>query len=420
MTAPGGGNVPHVAVVGGGIVGLCSAFWLKRAGLGVTVVHASPVDDTTACGSAGALAVADILPITGPGVWAKVPGWLLDPLGPLHIRMRYLPRLAPWMLRFLAAGTPPRIRATAEATARLLGTAEADYATLLSETGMEHLLVRQGALWVYRSEESRAATAADWDVRRSFGTRFEAINRGDIEDIEPALGPAAHCAYHLPDWQHFLDPRALLSGLADHLKARGVRFARANVERLEETDSHVNAVATSRGERIACDHAVIAAGAWSSRLTRRLGDPVPLESERGYNTTLPNAGVEMKIFVDFADDHFVISPMSIGLRIGGAVEFAGLAAPPNYDRCDAFIKLAKRYLPTLNTEGGTRWMGNRPSTPDGLPVISRASRLDNVYYAFGHGHLGLTGGAATGRIIAALLEGRDPGLDMTPFRVQRF
>jgi len=409
-----------IAIVGGGVIGLSTAFWLKKQGLDVTVVHADAFDDTTAGGSAGALAVADILPITGPGVWAKVPGWLLDPTGPLYIRWGYLPRLLPWLFRFLASGTPGGIRATAEGMAALLRTAEADYDTMLADAGLSQLLVNRGSLWIYRSDESRDASAASWELRRGLGIEFEPVDRAGIEKIEPALGPAAHCAYHLPGWRHFLDPREMLSGLADHLRVRGVRFVRGRVAGTEAEGGRVVAIRTDIGGRIECEAAVVAAGAWSARLTKGLGDRVPLESERGYNTTLPATGLKIRTFLDFVDDNFVITPMSMGLRVGGAVEFAGLEAEPNYARCEALVKLARRYLPDLDVSGGTRWMGNRPSTPDSLPVIGRASRLDNVYYAFGHGHLGLTGGAATGRIVAAMIADQDPGLDMTPYRVERF
>ena len=145
-----------------------------------------------------------------------------------------------------------------------------------------------------------------------------------------------------------------------------------------------------------------------------------LESERGYNTTLPDPGIQLRAEVIFAERKFVATPLAPGLRIGGAAEFAGLEAPPNYARCDALLSLAARYLPGLRADGGTQWMGHRPTTPDSLPVIGRSPRRRDVFYAFGHGHTGLTLGPTTGRLIAGLVAGRPSPLDLAPFAIERF
>ena len=174
------------------------------------------------------------------------------------------------------------------------------------------------------------------------------------------------------------------------------------------------------GERLAFDHLIVAAGAWSGRLARSVGDRAVIESERGYNATLPSPGVHLSREVIFAERQFVATPLAIGLRIGGAAEFAGLEAKPNWRRSDALLTLARRYLPGLETGGAQRWMGQRPTTPDSLPVISRSPKHPNVIYAFGHGHLGLTLGATTGRLVADLVASRTPPLDLSPFSIARF
>lgn len=405
----------RVTVIGGGIVGLGCAHHLRKAGHAVTLIDRDPQGDRASHGNAGAVAVAEILPLPAPGVARKVPGYLLDPLGPLAIRLRYLPRLWPYLSRFLAASRPAAYRAGAEAMAALLSTALADHRALVDEIGLSDQLKMTPGLFVYRSEAGRERDAADWALREELGLPATALARRDIEDLEPALGPEARCGYLTDDWAHYGDPKALCEGLRGHLRTAGVEIVKGEV-------IHVDAAAavTRDGSRHDFDHVVIAAGAWSHGLTADLGDWVPLETERGYNTTLPVPGVAVRHMTTFAEDHFVMTPMAMGLRIGGAVEFAGLAAPPNYNRSKALLRLAARYLPGLATEGGTEWMGHRPSTPDSLPVIGRATRFANVHYAFGHGHLGLTGGVTTGRIIAELVGGRDPGLDLTPFRVSRF
>ncbi|MDD9877214.1 MAG: FAD-binding oxidoreductase [Magnetovibrio sp.] len=407
-------------VVGAGIVGLCCAFHLNRAGLRVTVVDRDPDGDRTSFGNAGAIAQPEIMPLAEPGIIWKVPRHLFDPLGPLSIRLGYLPRLVPYMLRFLGAANERRFAAGAEAMARLLATAFDDHATVLQATGLGHLLSRDGHLWVYRSEAALAAAAGEWALRERLGFRCEKLDRGGIEACEPGLGPAARAAMRTEDWGVYADPKALVLGLMAHLRERGVEFRKAAVGGVSMADGGAGSLVAEDGARIDFETLVIAAGAWSHRLSGQLGDRFPLETERGYNTTLPDPGVRLKSMVTFAEDHFVATPMAMGLRIGGAVEFAGLDAPPNHARARALLKLASQYLPGLCTDGGAEWMGHRPSTPDSLPVIGRSPAHANVFYAFGHGHLGLTGSATTGRLIAALVRGEDPDVDLAPFRIGRF
>jgi D-amino-acid dehydrogenase len=408
------------AVIGAGIVGLSCAYHLNRAGHEVVLVDRDPEGDRTSFGNAGAVAVAEILPLPSPGIAKKVPGFLFDPLGPLSIRPGYVPWLVPYLRHFLAASRPARFRAGTRAMAALLASAMDDHEALLQTIGASSALNRKGGLFVYRSEQGRARDEAGWQLRREVGLHAEPLDRRQVEEFEPALGPEAACGYVTNDWAHYDDPKALCVGLLAHLHRAGVEVVAAEIAGIDFEAGRPAALVPGQGDRIAFDDVVIAAGAWSHRLSRQLGDPFPLETERGYNTTLPDPGVAVTTMTTFAEDQFVMTPMAMGLRIGGAVEFAGLDAAPDFKRSKALLKLARRYLPGLNTEGGTEWMGHRPSTPDSLPVIGRSPGHANVIYAFGHGHLGLTGSATTGRIVAELAAGRDPGLDLAPFRVSRF
>jgi D-amino-acid dehydrogenase len=401
-------------VVGGGIVGLSCAFFLRRAGYDVTVLDRDPDGDRASLGNAGAIAQPEVMPIAAPGIVWKVPRYLLDPLGPLSIRMSYMWRLWPYLSRFLRAANKRQYAASAASMGSLLATAFDDHGTIHQESGLGHLLNKDGHLWVYRSPAVRDASP-DWQIRERQGLACTFLDRDGLVAAEPALGPMATCAVRTDDWATYVDPKAYVVGLMAHLRERGVAFKACHVASLDG-----DAVTGTGGQRYPFDHLVIAAGAWSHRLSVQLGDWCPLETERGYNTTLPNPGVSLNRMVTFAEDHFVATPMSTGLRIGGAVEFAGLEAPPNFARSKALLQLAAQYLPDLNVGGGNEWMGHRPSTPDSLPVIGRASRHSNILYAFGHGHLGLTGSATTGRLIAALLQGEEAGLDLTPFRIGRF
>ena len=401
-------------VIGAGIVGLSCAFFLRRTGHDVTILDRDPNGDRASLGNAGAIAQPEVMPIAAPGIVSKLPRYLLDPLGPLYIQLGYSWRLWPYLSRFLRAANNRQYAAGAESMGSLLATAFDDHGTIHQETGLGHLLNKDGHLWVYRSPAVRDALP-DWKIRERQGLACTFLNRDELVSEEPALGPMAACAVRTNDWATYVDPKAYVMGLMTHLREQGVAFQDCNVETLDG-----DTVTGTDGRRYPFEYLVIAAGAWSHRLTEQLGDWCPLETERGYNTTIPSPGISLNRMLTFAEDHFVATPMSMGLRIGGAVEFAGLKTPPNYNRSKALLKLAAKYLPELNVDGGTEWMGHRPSTPDSLPVIDRASRYSNIFYAFGHGHLGLTGSATTGRLIASLVRGEEVGLDLTPFRIGRF
>jgi D-amino-acid dehydrogenase len=414
------GEDQKTLVIGAGIVGLACAYFLNAQGRSVRIIHDAPLDSTASCGNAGAIAMAEIIPVAGPGALLNVPKWLIDPLGPLSIRASYAPKLWPWFWRFVKAGNSANRRALTQAMAGLLKTALDDHQTVLGAANLTYLLKKEGSLFIYRNEHTRLADQEIWAMRRNFGVEFKAIDRAGVLEYEPALGPLAACGYRVENWAHYCDPRELVLKLADYLKTQGVAFKYGQVSRTLNENNKSVGVQLASGEIVPCNQLVVAAGAWSAQISNQLGDYVPLETERGYNTTLTDTRVKVRSFVTFSQDQFVMTPMQMGLRIGGTVELAGLEAPPNYDRARALVRLAKNYLPNLNARGGTEWMGHRPSTPDSIPVISPSQSYKNVYYAFGHGHLGLTGSMTTGRLIAELVSGKTPNIDLAPFHVGRF
>ncbi len=413
-------NGQKVLIAGGGIVGLCCAYHLTKLGYKVTVVDRDSGYDGASYGNAGAIAAAEVLPFAGPGLLLKVPRWLFDPVGPLSIRWTHLHHLLPWLYLFLRSGTRIRSEAGARALASLLVSAIDDHQHILQQAGLTDLLQSKGALYVYRSKRGQEAEESGWNLRNRLGVRFTKLDRAALQEYEPDLGPLANGGYYVESFAHYSDPRALVVGLLEMVERMGVRLIADTVKELDQVGTRVTRVRTNKGAIFETDNLIIAAGAWSSALSKRLGEPFPLESERGYNTTISNPGVDISNYVAFVEDHFVMSPLSVGLRIGGAVELAGLKPPPNYDRCRALVKLGQRYVPNLKIENGRQWMGHRPSTPDSLPVISRSVFVKNAFYAFGHGHLGLTLSATTGRILADLVSGGSHGLDLTPFRIDRF
>ena len=410
----------HAVVIGAGVIGINVALALRRRGLAVTVLDPREPGQATSSGNAGCIAVAEITPVSMPGLVWQVPRMLLDPLGPLAIRWRYLPQLAPWLWRFWRAGSPTRVEAATCALGALVGRAWIDWDDVIADAGIADLFVRNGALFVYESARGWNAAQPGWTLRRRYGVRTESVDAPEIRQLEPALSPRFARGYFIPDWGHVTDPHRVVVRLADHLRARGGAIRQATVRDIGFTDGSPSAVTLADGTALAFDRLVLCAGAWSRDLARRLGHAVPLDTERGYNTTLPRPGIALSRPVCPAESNFVITPTGGGVRVGGAVELAGLDAPPNFARAKALLALGRQALPDLNTDGGTEWMGCRPSMPDSLPVIGLAPRHGHVAFAFGHGHLGLTEAATTGRLVADLLTGTPPPIALDPFRIDRF
>jgi glycine/D-amino acid oxidase-like deaminating enzyme len=410
----------RVAVIGAGIVGMSTARYLQRDGCAVTVLDPLAPGRSTSFGNAGGIAVTEVVPVSTPGIARRVPGMLLDPLGPLTIRWSYLPQLAPWLWRFWRAGRRDRVEAISKALASLLATVYDDYEPLLAEAGIKDILHRRGCISLYQSETALAHDALEWKLKRARGITVERLGPEELRQMEPDLAPIFAAGMYMPDWSHVADPYRVVAGIAETFVREGGTVEQTRVADFELGPEGPRALRTEGGARVEFDQVVIAAGAWSHKLARKLGSKVPLETERGYHTTLPDPGVRLSRMIHSAEGGFVLTPMEMGLRLAGTVELGGLEAAPNYDRAKVLVTRARKFLPQLNAEGGTEWMGYRPSLPDSLPVISRSPRHANVFYGFGHGHLGLTEGATTGRILAALAAGREAGIDLTPFRVDRF
>ncbi|HYH43550.1 MAG TPA: FAD-dependent oxidoreductase [Burkholderiales bacterium] len=409
----------HVTVVGAGIVGIACAAYLRRDGHEVTVVDMRDPGEYCSFGNAGALSPGSCVPYALPGVLKRVPGWLADPHGPLSIRPRYLPKALPWLMRFVAASHPDRVGPIADALRALLrGTFEA-YAPLVRDAGAEDLIRQSGYLFVYETEQGLRNDARSWKIRRDRGVVCEEIDAARIREMEPALRGIYTRGVWLPEQGYTVNPGRLTKMLAAQLVKDGGKLVRAQVLDIDVGPDGPRALVTDAG-RLAVDVLVIAAGAHSHTLSAKVGDKVPLETQRGYHVSIENPTVQLNRPVSSGEGKFFVTPMETGLRVAGTVEFAGLDAPPDYSRADVLLEQAKRMFPELSGSKVTKWMGHRPQIPDTLPVISRGSKFTNVYHAFGHGHLGMTAAAPTGRLLAEMVGDRPPHFEPAPYRVDRF
>jgi len=410
----------EVTVIGAGIIGLAAAYHLVEAGAQVTVIDRDPEGDKTSLGNAGGIAVTEVVPASAPGVARRVVGWLFDPLGPLSIRPAHALNLIPWLIRFAKVGTPKEVERISHALAAINSRVYNDLLPMLHNIGLSAQLQRKGALTVYETDVGYSRDAREWACKRSRGVEVEEVTGSEARQMEPALGPKVRRAVFTRQWSHVSDPASLLRGLRSWLVSRNVIIKKGEVVNVAANSASSISLELRDEGHISADRAVVASGAWSGTLAKRLGDQVLLESERGYNTTLQNPGITVERQLIFGEHKFVATPLSCGLRIGGAAEFGGLDAPANYKRSAVLVQLASQYLPGLRTNGGTSWAGHRPATPDSLPVIGACSRQPNVFYAFGHGHLGRTQAATTGKLISDLVFRKTPPIDMTPYGICRF
>lgn len=408
-----------IVVVGAGIIGIATALELQRAGRQVTVLDREGVGAGASRGSAGAFAFAEVEPLATPGVLRKAPKWLLDPLGPLSIPPAYALKIAPWMLRFWRASWKDRYANALAAQVSLMALARTETEALIDRTAGHELIQRDGQLQLYEGDAQYRASLPAWQARKVHGIRFDLLDRPEaIAEIQPGLHPRFTHAGFTPDWYNTVDPAKWLAHLAACFRMAGGKIETAEIRALTPKDDEVTLV-TANGE-ITARQVVLAAGAFSHRLAATLGDRIPLETERGYNTTLPPGAFDLRTHITFSDHGFVITRINGGARVGGAVELGGLDLPPNFARAEALLDKARSFLPGLRTDGGQQWMGFRPSLPDSLPVIDGAPGARNVIYAFGHGHLGLTQSAATARLVTDLVLDRLPPLSLAPFSARRF
>ena len=408
-----------IAIVGGGIIGISAAAYLAEAGRNVTIFDRTGICEETSSGNAAAFAFSDVLPLAHKGMIRQLPKWLADPLGPLSIPPAYLPKLLPWLIRFWRAGRSDRYEAGLAAQAGMMRLAEAEWAGLMARSGTGNMLHEDGSLELYESEGEFKASLPGWAARQRFGIGFRHVESSDLAALQPGLSPRFVKATFVPGWKTVADPKLLGKAIWAYAQSKGARFEKARIDHVDAGRDCATLMLADGTTRQA-ERLVIAAGAWSHLLAKNLGDHIPLETERGYNTTLPKAAFDVKRQLIFSGHGFVITPLETGVRVGGAVELGGLERPPNYARSKALLEKARLFLPGLDPDGGREWMGFRPSLPDSLPVIGRARRSPSVIYAFGHGHLGLTQAAATGRLIRDLILGQNPMLGLSAFSPNRF
>ncbi|KAB0549945.1 FAD-dependent oxidoreductase [Pseudomonas argentinensis] len=413
-------NPQQAVVIGGGIVGVCCALYLQREGHRVTLVDPAAPGDSTAKWSCGQMAVSEVIPLSKPGILKKIPGWLLDQKGPLALRPSALPGILPWFLRFVANARQAKIVEIAQAMTTLTEHVYQDYAPLLDACADKTLLGDRPILEVFDSPAGVAHERPHLELRKALGFASEELDAGAIAELEPSLAGKFQHGLLFPDWRAVSDTEGFIAALTQSFIDQGGVRVREQAKRIDCLADRATGVTLASGKRLPAEHVVVAAGTGSRQFFAQLGVAVPLAGIAGYQVVVPEPGVEVRHSVIYADGGFCFAPMTRGLQIGGTIEFAGEGAEPNFERAEIILAKARRILPELQTARLEYGVGYRPFLPDTKPIIDRSARLPNVLMAFGHGQLGLTLGATTGRLIADLAAGRAPAQNLTPFSAKRF
>ena len=412
------GDTHRIAVVGAGIVGVSAAEWLRRDGHDVVLIDRNEPGQAASFGNGGILARCSVVPVPVPGLLAKAPGMLLRANRPLFLRWSYLPRLLPWLIPYLASASRERVEQIAAALAPLVTDAVNDHFALVRGTPAEKWLRTSDYIYLYTDQNAFNGDAFGWGLRKRHGIEGTNMDRGDLIDFDPGLSETYKFGYALSDHGFIADPGAYVGALAAWFGDQGGRILRAEVNDIETRPD--GATITADGQTLDVDRVVLAGGAWSGDLARRLGHRAMLESERGYHVEFTEPSHTPPCPYMIADAKFVATPMDAGVRAAGVVEFGGLKAGPSRAPVRLLERSMRRLYPDFTYASKREWLGHRPATADSLPLLGQSPKSRIVYFAFGHHHVGMTAGPKSGRLIADMIANRRSNVDLSPYRVERF
>ncbi len=371
-------------------------------------------------GNCGIVGRSSVVPVSTPGLVWQAPGMLLDPDTLLFLKWRYLPRLMPWLARFLWNGRREKVHQIAKDLASLIQDSDKQHFALTAGTAAERFLQRGTYVTLFRSQDEFGKSTFSNDLRKKHGAEWDEWDRAAIDAYDPAVSSAYTFAIAMHDYVFVTSPSKYLTALADHFRQSGGKFQCNEVVDIGQLNQDKAVVELTDGQRLEADRIVLAAGVWSGRLAARLGHKAAMESERGYHLMLNGASHKPPAVLNIPDTGLGICPMEEGLCFGGAVDFSGVDGAPNERVFHAIRRQIRRVYPDLTWEGETEWTGQRPCTVDSLPLLGQSPKAPSIYFAFGSQHIGLTMGPRIGKIVADLISGDKTDIDISPFKVNRF
>lgn len=408
-----------ITIIGAGIVGLCSALELQQAGYQVTLIDKAEPGQGASYGNAGIVSPWSIVPQSLPGLWRKLPGWLMDPNGPVTVRPGYLPRMAYWGIRFLMNGHTKKVRASAALMRELVADCIPLYKQLLNNSGAENLIKDAYYVQAFRNADDANLEALDYRIRAEYGANLARINSHELRNLEPALSHDFQAAILIKDQARLTNPGRLGEVLKTKFLLAGGQLTALHVNAIHP-DQQGHWIYEAQGRQYTTNKLLLCAGAWSADLLKTIKVKVMLQNERGYHMSFPGLDLQLNHSVMDADMKFVASQMETGLRIAGTAEFDDKEAPINEERAMGLAELASSMFPDLDKNQAQPWVGVRPSMPDSLPCIGSVKDHSGLYVAFGHSHYGMMMAPKTGQLITQHIEGTLPAEALKPFNLDRY
>ena len=406
-----------IGIIGAGIQGISNALFLQKKGFKVTIFDKDePGSPVASYGNAGHFSPYASVPINRPDVLSDIPSMLLSSTGPLALKWNYVPKMIPWFLQFIRNCSTKRMMHTAKNMHQILNLALPAYDELFDEIDLEGLVEKKGILYIWNNK-SLKSRELEIKIRNELGVNQQIVSPEEIHDLEPNIKPIYHGGFYYKYGRHARNPKKILLKLFKLFLKKGGKFLKMNIQDINFDQE--KPVLKTENQNFVFDKIVIACGAFSKRLTDNLDENIPLDTERGYHIHFKDCDHLLSRPVIFSNRGFGITPMEQGLRVVGTVEFGGLENPLSKSRIKNLINNAKYMLGDL-PEHEDEWLGFRPSTPDFLPVIGPSKKYKNIFYSFGHHHLGWTLGPISGKIVAGMIAEENTNLDLKPYSSLRF
>ena len=406
-----------IGIVGAGIQGISNALFLQKKGFNVKIFDRDePGSPVASYGNAGHFSPYASVPINRPDILSDIPAMLLSSNGPLALKWNYVPKMIPWFLQFIRNCSTKRMMHTAKNMHQILNLALPAYDELFDEIDLEGLVEKKGILYIWNNK-SLKSRELEIKIRNELGVNQQIVSPEEIHDLEPNIKPIYHGGVYYKYGRHARNPKKILLKLFKLFLKKGGKFLKMNIQDINFDQE--KPVLKTENQNFVFDKIVIACGAFSKRLTDNLDENIPLDTERGYHIHFKDCDHLLSRPVIFSNRGFGITPMEQGLRVVGTVEFGGLQNPLSKSRIKNLINNAKYMLGDL-PEHEDEWLGFRPSTPDFLPVIGPSKKYKNIFYSFGHHHLGWTLGPISGKIVAGMIAEENTNLDLKPYSSLRF
>ena len=410
-------NNLKIGIIGAGIQGISNALFLQKKGFEVTIFdREDPGSPAASYGNAGHFSPYACVLMNRPDILTDVPAMLLSSTGPLALKWNYVPKMIPWFIQFIRNCTTKRMMHTAKNMNQILNLALSAYDELFDDIELDGLVEKKGILYIW-NDQSLKSRDLEIKVRDELGVDQQVVSPKEIHDLEPNIKPFYHGGVYYKHGRHARNPKKILLKFFDLFLKKGGKFLKKNVQDIN-FDGEKPAIKTET-QRYIFDKLIIACGAFSKKLTDNLGERIPLDTERGYHVHFKNCDHLLKRPVIFSNRGFGITPMEQGLRVVGTVEFGGLKNPLSKSRVKNLINNAKYMLGDL-PEHEDEWLGFRPTLPDFLPVMGPSKKYKNIFYCFGHHHLGWTLGPISGKIISGMIAEENTNLNLDPYSPKRF